>query len=68
MMEFYAERNHNRIYSIKLYKNFTKSLNLLLKHPDLGIKTSEEAVRGLIVLDYILFYEIIGNDIVVHTV
>jgi len=56
-MECYAERNRSKIYSEKLYRKFNKDLKLLLKHPDLGISTEIESVRGLIVDDYILFYE-----------
>ncbi|WP_233632670.1 type II toxin-antitoxin system RelE/ParE family toxin [Parapedobacter sp. ISTM3] len=66
-MEFYAERSQSTAYSTKLYKLFTKNTRLLLKHPQLGIKTSIEGVRGLIVSDYILFYEFIDDAVVIHT-
>jgi len=66
-MEFYAERNGNSFYSAKLYKLFTKNVRLLLKHPELGIRTSVEGVRGIIVKDYILFYEFINEALVIHT-
>jgi len=66
-MEFYAERNENAVYSAKLYRLFTKNTKLLLKHPELGAKTTVEGVRGLIVKDYIIFYEFINEDLVVHT-
>lgn len=66
-MEFYAARNGTTTYSTKLYQLFTKNTKLLLKHPKLGIKTTIEGVRGLIVQDYILFYEFINEDLVIHT-
>ncbi len=67
IMEFYAERNGNAVYSTKLYRLFTKNTKLLLKHPELGVKTTVEGVRGLIVKDYIVFYEFINEDLVIHT-
>lgn len=67
IMDFYIERNGNSAYSAKLYKLFTKNIKLLLSHPNLGIKTDIEGVRGLVIADYIIFYELIGNDLVIHT-
>lgn len=68
ILEFYAERNKSSTYSKKLYKKFSAELALLKKHPEIGIKTDEKSVRGLIVNDFILFYEIYPKMIVVHTV
>lgn len=67
IMEYFAERNKSKAYSEKLYRKFNKELKLLLKHPDLGIKTEIESVRGLIVGDYIIFYEEFQDKIIVHT-
>ncbi len=66
-MEYYAERNKSKIYSEKLYRKINKELELLLKHPGLGIYTDIESVRGLIIDDYILFYEETQEMIIVHT-
>jgi hypothetical protein len=68
ILEFYAERNQSTTYSKKLYKKFNKELSILLKQPDIGIITEIETVRGLIVDEYILFYEVTDDLIVVHTV
>ncbi|QQS52244.1 MAG: type II toxin-antitoxin system RelE/ParE family toxin [Bacteroidota bacterium] len=68
ILEFYAERNQSTAYSKKLYKKFNKELSLLLKQPDIGIITEIEDVRGLIVDDYILFYENKSGLLIVHTV
>ncbi|MFW5657512.1 MAG: type II toxin-antitoxin system RelE/ParE family toxin [Bacteroidota bacterium] len=67
ILEFYTKRNKNTAYSRKLYKRFTKELNLLIKQPDLGINTDLKDVRGLIVNNYILFYEITEDFIIIHT-
>ena len=57
ILDFFTERNKSKKYSVKLYKKFTDALKLLQKHPDLGKKTDIDSVRGIIVGDYILFYE-----------
>ncbi|MDZ7606078.1 MAG: type II toxin-antitoxin system RelE/ParE family toxin [Cyclobacteriaceae bacterium] len=69
ILEYFAVRNGNKIYSgEKLYRIFKKELKLLLNHPDLGIKTDIASVRGLIVGDYILYYEETTDAIIVHTI
>lgn len=68
ILEFYAERNKRRAFSRKLYIKINRELSLLLKHPEIGIQTELESVRGLIVDDFILFYEVTSAMIIVHTV
>ena len=53
---------------MELYRKFKKELSLVLKQPEIGTKTNIESVRGLIVEEYILFYEVTPKMIVVHTV
>jgi plasmid stabilization system protein ParE len=67
ILEYYTLRNKSKTYSIKLYRRLVKEINLLSKHPDLGIKTEMESVRGLIVDTYIIFYEIARDRIIIHT-
>ena len=68
ILDFYTERNKSDTYSKKLYKKFKKELSLLIKQPEIGTKTDMESVRGLIVDEFILFYEITTEVIIVHTV
>jgi toxin YoeB len=68
MLEFYAERNKSKTYSAKLYQRLNRELQILLKHPDIGLNTEIESVRGLIVDDYILFYEYDNDKIVIHSI
>ena len=68
VLEFYSDRNKSKTYSKKLYTKFSKELSLLLKQPEIGIKTELETVRGLIVDEYILFYEVTSEMIIVHTI
>jgi len=68
ILDFYIVRNKSKVYSIKLQKLISKEVNLLLKQPDLGLKTSEDSTRGLIIENYIVYYEIIDDKIIIHTI
>jgi len=68
ILNFYSDRNKNTTYSTNLYKRFIKELNLLNRKPDIGIQTDIEKIRGLIVEDFILFYEITNECIYIHLV
>ena len=67
-MEFYSERNMSRSYSKKLYQRLNKELKILFKQPDIGLKTEIESIRGLIIDDYILFYEFVNEVIIIHSI
>ena len=67
ILEFLTERNKSKTYSKKLYTRFNKELSLLLTQPEIGIKTELDSVRGLIVEEFILFYEVTTEMIIVHT-
>jgi addiction module RelE/StbE family toxin len=67
IFDYYASRNKSKTFSVKLYNRFKKDLSNLLKHLELGLKTELDSVRGLIVQNFIFFYEINGKDIIVHT-
>ena len=68
ILDFYIARNKSKAYSIKLQKQISKEVNLLLKQPDLGLKTSEDSTRGLIIDNYIVYYEITDDMIIVHSI
>jgi plasmid stabilization system protein ParE len=68
ILEFYVNRNRSKVYSAKLYRLFTKNIDLLVKHPELGIKTSTKGIRGLIVLEFIIYYEFTNEALIVHTI
>ena len=67
ILEFYSERNKSRSYSKKLYERLNKELKILIKQPDIGLKTEIESIRGLIIGDYLLFYEFVNEVIIIHT-
>jgi len=68
ILDFFNGRNHSSIYSKKLYKKLIKEASVLLIHPEIGIKSDILSVRGLIVGNYILFYEIRVEYIIIHTI
>jgi len=68
ILDFYIERNKSKTYSNKLQKLISKEVKLLLKHPDLGLKTTEDTTRGLIIENYIVYYEITEDKIIIHTI
>jgi plasmid stabilization system protein ParE len=68
ILEFYIERNKSKSYSIKLHKLLNKEVKLLLKYPDLGLKTTEDSIRGLIIDAYIIYYEVTEDKIIIHTI
>lgn len=65
ILEFFATRNKSSRYSLKLYKKFKSELNRVAQNPEIGIKTKLALIKGLIVGDYILFYEIFEDKIMV---
>ncbi len=65
ILKFYILRNRSNTYSKQLNKRINHELRLLIKYPQLGIKTDIKGVRGLIVDKFILFYEFNDNSIIV---
>lgn len=65
ILEFFTIRNRNGEYSRKLYNKFKTELKIVAKNPEVGIKTKLDQIRGLIIEDYILFYEILEDRILI---
>ncbi len=65
ILEFYIKRNNNANYSKKLNSEINKNLNLIAKHPLMGLKTDVESVRALISGDLQIIYEIVEKTILV---
>jgi toxin YoeB len=68
ILEYYIDRNKSKTYAIKLQKLLYKEVRLLLKYPDLGLKTTESSIIGLIIDVYIIYYEITEDQILIHTI
>jgi hypothetical protein len=65
LLVFFKNRNKSNVYSAKLYKRFNAELEKTLTIPDIGIKTRLKNIRGLIAGNYILYYEIFEDRIIV---
>ncbi len=68
ILTYYADRNKCKFYSQKIYQTFNTEVQKLVKHPELGLKSEIDNIRGLIVGNYILFYEISDENIIIHTI
>lgn len=68
ILDFYEIRNGNNNYSKKLYSKIVRDVNLLKVSAKIGVQTDEENIRGLIISDYIVFYEIKKSTIVILTI
>ena len=68
ILEFYDQRNKSKTFSKKLYQLLQKQVKVLIKFPEIGLKTTEETTRGLIVEDCIIYYQITDIKIIIHTV
>ena len=65
ILEFFNQRNKNTTYSRKVYNKLKKEVLIASKNPEIGIKTKLENIRGLIIVDYIIFYEILETRILI---
>lgn len=68
ILDFYTQRNKSSEYSKKLYREFNQKLKLTFDNPEMGIKTDFDSIRGIIVRDFILFYESTIDQIIVHII
>ena len=68
ILEFYDQRNKSKTYSKKLYQLLTKQVNILIKLPEIGLKTTEDTTRGLIIGDFIIYYQLSEDKIIIHTI
>lgn len=65
ILKFYVQRNGSKTYSKKLNVEVSKFINLLLKHPFLGKKTSLSNSRVLIKGNYKIIYKIYPEELVI---
>ena len=63
--KFYDTRNQSPAYSKKLLKTFRDTSKLIQKFPLLSIPTEFNNIRGFVILDYIIFYEITEDCILI---
>ena len=63
ILDFYQKRNGTKSYSKKLNLGLRKSIRLLEKNSDIGVKSDIPNVRNLIEGDISIFYEIKSDTI-----
>jgi plasmid stabilization system protein ParE len=68
ILEFFNFRNKSNLCSKKLNKQFQTELKLLILQPNIGKKTTKINVRGLLIENYFIFYEINEKHIVILSV
>jgi len=68
LFEFYNIRNKSKIYSLKLLRKIQKEIQLLIQQPEIGKKTNKIGVRGLLIENHFIFYEIFEKHIVILAV
>src|SRR5689334_2159375 len=66
ILSYWLDRNGSSAYSLKLFKRVNRMVERLLAHPFLGRPTDIKGVRVLKIDDYLLFYEVIGEIILIH--
>lgn len=57
-----------KLIQLSFTQKINKEIRLLAVYPNLGIRTEIDSVRGLIVDQYIIYYEYQRNTIVIHTI
>jgi toxin YoeB len=58
IFEYFNFRNKSKLYSLKLNTLIHTELKILLQQPTIGKKTDSINVRGLLIGNYYIFYEI----------
>ncbi|PVX44849.1 toxin YoeB [Flavobacterium sp. 103] len=68
IFEYFNFRNKSKVYSLKLNTLIQTGLKILLQHPNIGKKTDFINVRGLLIENYYVFYEINKTHIIILSV
>lgn len=58
IFEYFNFRNKSKVYSLKLNALIHTELKILLQQPTIGKKTDSINVRGLLIENHYIFYEI----------
>ena len=68
IFEYFNSRNKSKLYSIKLNAIIQTEIKKLLQLQEIGKKTNAVNVRGLLVENYFIFYEINEIHIIILSV
>lgn len=65
IFEYFNFRNKSKLYSLKLNRLIQTELRILLQQPTIGKKTDSINIRGLLIENYYVFYEINETHIII---
>ncbi|PKP25436.1 MAG: type II toxin-antitoxin system RelE/ParE family toxin [Bacteroidetes bacterium HGW-Bacteroidetes-2] len=65
ILEYWINRNKSKSFSTKLNQLILEDLRTLSVNPEIGKKTDFENIRVIMIRDYLLFFEIHKNELVV---
>ena len=65
ILEYFAETNKSKTYSLKLHKKIKSEILITLKQPNIGKQTDVLNIRGLLIENYIVFYELLDTNIII---
>ena len=68
IFEYFNFRNKSKLYSLKLNTLIQTELKILLEQPNIGKKTDTINIRGLLIENYSVFYEINETHIIILSV
>jgi plasmid stabilization system protein ParE len=68
ILEYYNLRNKSKTYSQKLLRTIQTEIKLLVQQPFIGKKTETINVRGLLIENFIIFYEVNENHIIILSI
>ena len=68
IIEYFNFRSKSKIYSFKLYTLIQNELKKLLQQTNIGKKTDLINIRGLLIENYFIFYEINETHIIILSV
>jgi len=68
ILEYWEERNGDKIYSRKLAKQFREKVKYIVQYNYIGTETDIEDVRMTVCGNYLLFYEIDEKYVKILTV
>ena len=63
-------KGHSPQGAVRVHARIDAVINLLLSHPRIGIQTDDSTIRRINAspYPYLIFYEIAGDDIIIHAV
>lgn len=66
ILAYWLERNDSPAYSLKLFKKINLVLDRVQRNPFMGRPADIPGIRIVRIDDYLLFYEVMADAIVVH--